>query len=81
MLGRLQMTEDECLQSFKRSASNIFSRPRLLFYVTGTLLGPKYGNKSLMSAADSAVKDFNPFAEDQMWKMNIFASPADRCRT
>lgn len=81
MLGRLGMSEDECLESFRNYGDAIFHHPNRLYSASGGLCGPKYSAEKLAMATRSVIRTFDPSPEDMKWKRDLFASPASKCKT
>lgn len=84
MLGRLQMTVDECIESFKAYGEDVFTRARLIHTLQLPFLflnRPKYGEKSIRRAIEKVVQRHEPDREKQVWKQYTFAASHDQCRT
>lgn len=80
MLARLNMTDQQCIDTFQTYAENIFSQT-LLHRVFGVFpTGYKYSSKSMIRATNLVVGSFDPTPEGQKWKRNMFAAPNTRCR-
>lgn len=80
MLARLNMTDQQCIDTFQTHAENIFLSQRPLYRVFGPLFTTKYRSKSIIRATNLAVGYFDPTPEGQKWKRNMFAAPNTRCR-
>ena len=76
MLGRLNMTDEQSMETFRTYTESIFRRHRWLYYPARS----KYSGKSLVRATKAVVGSFDPSPESQKWKRNMFAAPAERCR-
>lgn len=79
MLGRLNMTDGQCMETFRTFARSIFRRHQRSYNIIGGLT-PKYSDKSLMRATKLVIGSFDPNPESEKWKRNIFAAPGERCR-
>lgn len=80
MLARLNMTDQQCIDTFQIHAESIFLRSRLLYGIFGRLFTTKYSSKSIVRATELVVRSFNPLLNDQKWKRNMFAAPNARCK-
>jgi patatin-like phospholipase/acyl hydrolase len=81
MLGRLKMSEDQCLETFQKYADEVFSHPRWQYRLSFGLIAPKYSDKRLIRATKFVIGDFDSSPVGDRWKRNTFASPNDSCRT
>lgn len=84
MLGRLQMTVNECIESFKAYGEAVFTQARLIHTLQFPFLflnRPKYGDKSVRKAIEKVVQRQEPDAEKKVWKQYTFAASHDHCRT
>lgn len=81
MLGRLKMSEDQCMESFRKYADEIFSRQRFFLRFGWTRLLPKYGSDRLNRAIKMVVGNFDPSPDSHKWKRNLFAVPGEKCKT
>lgn len=82
MLGRLQMTVEECIESFKAYSNDVFTHARLfhtLQFPFSFLDRPKYGDKSVRKAIENVVQKYEPDSEEKM--LRSFAASHDQCRT
>ncbi|KAI1149764.1 hypothetical protein F4825DRAFT_453150 [Nemania diffusa] len=77
MLGRLEMTVEECFETFSAYAEEIFYH-RIRFL--GFLL-PKYSDKRLVRAVRHIVGDFDPSPDREKWRGTIFKDTSGLCRT
>ena len=80
MLARLNMTDQQCIDTFQTHAENIFLSQKPLYRVFGALFTTKYSSKSITRATKLVVRNFDPTPEGQKWKRNMFAAPNTRCR-
>ena len=82
MLGRLQMTIDESIETFRHYSKMVFETPRTAWRLYGALTGqPKYSEQSLRKAVELVVGKFDPTASEQQWRKDVFVLPGDRCKT
>ncbi len=81
MLGRLGMSEDECLESFRKYGDALFHHPNWLHSASAGLYGFKYSAQQLEQATRTVLRTFDPSPEDIKWKRDLFASPASKCKT
>ncbi len=81
MLGRLGMSEDECLESFRKYGDALFHHPNWLHSASAGLYGSKYSAQQLAQATRTVLRTFDPSPEDIKWKRDLFASPASKCKT
>ena len=83
MLGRLKMSEDQCLESFQRYADDIFGRPRLWLFDRMPILrrSPKYSSNNINRAIKMVIGNFDPSPDSPKWKRNLFEVPGERCKT
>jgi hypothetical protein len=77
MLGRLEMTVEECIQRFSAYANTIFSHPRL---GSRLLWASKYSKKRLIEATRLIVGEFDPTADSEKWRRNLFSVPGGQCK-
>ncbi|KAL6716037.1 hypothetical protein ACLMJK_006999 [Lecanora helva] len=80
MLGRLNMKDLDCLQSFEKYANEIFSHPKRLYRASAGLILPKYGTNRLNKATQAVVGNFDPSPESLKWKSNLFNAPGNKCK-
>lgn len=83
MLGRLQMTVDDCISSFIEFGHRTFARPRPLHNYTFLLFGrSKYGEGTIHKIIQKVIDDFvpgnNKAAKGQQ---HTFAALDDKCKT
>ena len=84
MLGRLQTTVEECLESFKAYSNDVYTHARLvhtLQFPFSFLDRPKYGDKSVRKAIENVVQKCEPGPEEKLWRQYTFAAQHDQCRT
>lgn len=84
MLGRLQMTVEESIESFKGYGNEVFTHARLvhtLQFRFSFLNRPKYGEKPVRKAIESIVQRYEPDPEKKLWRQYVFAAVHDQCRT
>ena len=83
MLGRLQMTVNECITSFREFGDGTFARPRKLHYYNFLLLGrSKYGEGTIHKTIQRVVDDFVPGDEKAgKGQQHTFAALDDKCKT
>ena len=81
LLGRLKMSEDQCMESFQKYADEIFSRRGLFKRFVPTHLLPKYGSDRINQAIKMVVGNFDPSPDSHKWKRNLFAVPGEKCKT
>ena len=80
MLARLNMTDQQCMDTFQSHAESIFNHRQSLYKIFGALFTTRYSAKSILRATKLVVGEFDPLPEGQKWKRNMFAAPAARCR-
>lgn len=80
MLARLNMTDQQCMDTFQIYAESIFLHPQSLNRIFGPFYTTKYSSKNVIRATKLVVGSFNPLSKDQQWKRNMFAAPNARCR-
>jgi len=78
MLGRLEMTLDECINNFSAYADMVFSHPRLGSWLAFT---SKYSEKRLIRATRLIVGEFDPTPNSEKWRRNLFSVPGGQCKT
>ena len=84
MLGRLQMTVDECIDSFEAFGDDVFTHPRFFHTLKFPFLcpdRPKYAEKTTRKAIEKVVQRHEPDSMTQIWEQYTFAALHDRCRT
>ena len=82
MIGRLHMTIDECIESFKSYGDDVFPHARSIPILQFLFLDrPKYGEKPISKAIKKVVERYRPESEKHMWKQHTFAASRDQCRT
>ena len=80
MLGRLQMTVEESIESFKGYGNEVFTDGRFvhtLQFPFSFLNRPKYGGKSVRKAIEKVALKYEP----DLWGLFSFAAFRDRCKT
>ena len=81
MLGRLEMTVEECIEKFCAYADTIFDRSKRRIRLLGHFSAPKYDANHITQATRRLVGHFDPTPEDEKWKRNVFESRYGRCKT
>ncbi len=81
MLGRLKMTENDCLETFLEYSNDILSHPQWRFKTFGGLLSPKYNGDRLLRATRLITRKFESNIDAEKWKNSLFASPDATCKT
>ena len=83
MLGRLQMTVDDCVTSFIEFGDGTFARPRLLHNYTFLLFGhSKYGEGTIHKIIQKVIDDFAPRNnKTSKGQQHTFAALDDKCKT
>ena len=83
MLGRLQMTVDDCISSFIEFGDGTLARPRLLHNYTFPLLGrSKYAEETIHKVIQKVVDDYVPGNNEAgKGQQHTFAAPDDKCKT
>ena len=83
MLGRLQMTVNECITSFIEFGNGTFAHPRLLHNYIFLLLGrSKYGEGTIHKTIQRVVDNFVPGDEKaSKGQQHTFAALDDKCKT
>ena len=81
MLGRLKMTEKDCLETFREYSDEIFGHPQWRIKTLGGLLNPKYNSDRLLRATRLITRKFDPNVNGEKWKHSLFASPDEVCKT
>jgi hypothetical protein len=81
MLGRLEMTIEECIERFCTHLDAIFNHARLSARLTGRLLASKYNADKITQATRRLVGDLDPTPDYEKWKRNVFGAPHGRCKT
>lgn len=76
MLGRLHMTDDECIETFRAWSESVFGHHRLIRPPSR----PKYSERVLYQATKRIIDSFDPSAESEKWKRNIFAASDESCK-
>ena len=81
MLGRLQMTVEECIERFLAYSDEIFAHPRLSAKLLGPFSASKFDEEKIQQATRRLVNDFDPTPDHEKWKRNVFGTPDIRCKT
>lgn len=85
LLGRLQMTVDECIERFESYAEDIFDNKDgvsgKLHQLGMPLRGPKSREKGLEKALQRALLEFDPSPIGEEWKKDRFVLPGSSCHT
>ena len=81
MLGRLQLTVEECIERFLAYLEAIFSYPRLSAKLLGRFSASKYNEEKIEQVTRRLVRDFDPTSDDEKWKRNAFGISTGRCKT
>ena len=79
MLGRLEMTVDECFDRFRACADEIFRHPRPFSFLRP--LTVKYSDERLIRGVRHIVGDFDPSPDSEKWRRTIFKDTSGRCKT
>ncbi|KAI1425594.1 acyl transferase/acyl hydrolase/lysophospholipase [Xylaria sp. FL1777] len=77
MLGRLKMSERECMGSFENYCGVIFNRAFRPPWLPGGVLLPQYSDRRLKKAIKLVCGEFDPSPEAKKWRRNMFSSPGD----
>ena len=82
MLGRMKMGEEQCKAAFRTYTESIFRHQGLSRYAVSVLglTTSRYRETGLVRATRTLIRSFDPTPENQKWKRNKFAAPAERCR-
>ena len=81
MLARLRMTEQSCMDAFKKHAEDVFSQPRLP--LNTFLPVAKYGDKALRKATDLIIESAiaqNPALKYHESKLISLETPLKNCQ-
>ena len=81
MLGRLEMTVEDCTKRFEAYAREIFSHRRLASRLLTSFFKPMYSHERLVRATKELIADFDPSAERDKWRRNVFSAPNARSHT
>lgn len=81
MLGRLEMTIEECMERFCAYSDAIFTHSSLSARLLGPLSASKYDGDKITQATRRLVGDFDPTPSHEKWKRNVFGAPHSRCKT
>lgn len=81
MLGRLKMSEDQCLESFRKYADEVFSHRQLVRRFHWRHMFPKYGADKIDRAIQMVIGNFDPSPDSHKWKRNLYAVPGEKCKT
>ncbi len=83
LLGRLQMTVDECIERFQLYAEAIFANEdgisRMLHPLELPFRGVKSREKGLEEALHKAVLEFDPSSDGEEWRKDLFFLSGDSC--
>ena len=81
MLGRLQLTVEECIERFLAYSEAIFAHPRLSAKLLGRFSASRYDEEKIEQVTRRLVRDFDPTAHHEKWKRNAFGISTGRCKT
>ena len=81
MLGRLEMTIEDCIERFCVYADDIFTSSKRTQKLRHIFLATKYDADRITQATKRLVGTFDPTPEDEKWKRNVFATRHGRCKT
>ena len=79
MLGRLEMTIDECFNRFYAYGKEIFSHPKPFSFLR--FLTVKYSDERLIRGVRHIVGNFDPLPDSEKWRRTIFKDTSGRCKT
>lgn len=80
MLGRLEMSLDQCLETFRTYTDEVFGHPQPLYRALGSRFLHKYSDERLIRATQTVVGIFGPCPDDPE-KRSLFAAPGGKCKT
>ena len=77
------MSVDQCLESFRKHADEVFGHPRPLYKALGSHVGHKYSDERLTRSTQSVVEVFEPIPYEKKveGRKSLFAAPGSRCKT
>ena len=81
MLGRLEMTIEECIERFCAYSDAVFIRSNLRTILRRPFSALKYDGNIITQATRRLVGHFDPTPSHQKWKRNVFGTPHSRCKT
>ncbi|KAI1293340.1 acyl transferase/acyl hydrolase/lysophospholipase [Xylaria venustula] len=81
MLGRLKMSERECMKPFEKYCGMIFGRALRPSWLPSRVVFPRYSHRRLVKATKLVVGEFDPSPEAKKWRRNMFSSPGEHCKT
>ncbi|KAI3341370.1 hypothetical protein F4824DRAFT_311517 [Ustulina deusta] len=81
MLGRLKMSERECMATFEYYCGMIFSHPLYVPWQLGRIMLLQYSGRRLIEATKLVVGEFHRSPEAKKWRCNMFSSPGEHCKT
>ena len=79
MLGRLNMTDEQCKETFRTYAESIFRRHRGFYGVLAGLITSTYSQNRLFQAITTVVKSFFFDPGSQEVTPYMFAAPPGHC--
>lgn len=81
MLGRLEMTVEECIERFCAYSDAVFVRSSLRNIRRWPFSAAKYDGDTITQATRRLVRHFDPTPDHEKWKRNVFGTPHSRCKT
>ena len=81
MLGRLSMTVDECLETYRKQLDNVFGHPQRRLRTLGGFLSPKYKSDQLLRTIRLVARGHTEDGDAERWKQSLFASRNTKCKT
>ena len=80
MLGRLEMSVEQCVEWFRNYADEVFGHPRLLSRALGRVILPKYSEERSTRAILNAIEDFELSKDSVQWDQTLFAQDRTHCK-
>ena len=81
MLGRLNMTVNECLETYRKQLGNVFGHPQRRLRTLGGLLSPRYKSDHFVRTIRLVTRGVTEEGDIEKWKHSLFASPKIKCKT
>ncbi|KAI1329800.1 hypothetical protein F5Y16DRAFT_365323 [Xylariaceae sp. FL0255] len=81
MLGRLEMSIDECIKTWRQSTTTILSQHRRSWFGLPAVFPPRYKSEVLARIVNKVTDEFDPTDEDDRWRRNTYGNPQSQCKT
>ena len=81
MLGRLEMTVEECIERFCAYSDTTFTHSTLSSRLLSPFSVSKHDGDKITQATRRLVGRFDPTPSQEKWKRNEFSAPHSRCKT